>query len=374
MSFKSFFIFFLLFSCQWVFAEEILSSQKRIIGGSIVSFNTNNPSNINQWSWVIALIDQNNNHFCGASLIDSRWLMTAAHCLYDYNGRRTSNLKITALFKQADLLKADESSITREVISTIIHPDYAYDIDDNDIALLKLNSPIADIPPVSLPGQYFDSPIRTIWEPATVLGWGTTLRYQNTLLRQAQVPIADFQDCSDNYKDYGISITRNMICAGFEQGGIDACTGDSGGPLVIPHENGIDWKQIGIVSFGIGCAEADFFGVYTRVSRYNQFIQDQICTNTDTAPVLSAQKDTAKQQLTLTIKATTDKKTDKTTGHRIYYAPYPNASPVLHYDIIGTDTIILKGIPKDTQYYVVAQSLQNNCNSHFSNLITTPAF
>ncbi|MCU7836467.1 MAG: serine protease [gamma proteobacterium symbiont of Taylorina sp.] len=374
MSYKTIIIFFLLFAYQPVFADISPDYQKRIIGGSIVNFSTNSTSDINEWSWVVALIDQNNNHFCGASLIDSQWLMTAAHCLYDYSGQNASNLKITALFKQSDLLKTDEDTITREVISTIIHPDYSYSSDNNDIALLQLDSPIVDIPPVSVPGQYFNAPIRSSWEPATVLGWGTTQRYQNTLLRQAQLPIADFQDCSDNYKEYGIDITLNMICAGFEQGGIDACTGDSGGPLVIHHEGGAGWKQIGIVSFGIGCAEADFFGVYTRVSRYNNFIQSHVCKDSSSAPRLSVQKNITKQQLTLTIETASNKKIDDVTGYRIYYAPYPDATPLLHYDFVDSNSVTLGPVPKDVKFYMIAQSLQNNCSSNFSNLITTPAF
>ena len=374
MILKSAIILLLLLTYHFASASDTLLDQKRIIGGSIVSsVSSNSLSDINKWPWMVALIDQNNHHFCGASLIDSQWLMTAAHCLYNFTGGRTSNLKITALFKQSDLLDADENTVTREIIATVIHPDYSYSTNNNDIALLKLDSPITDILPVGLPGHYYDSPIRLLWETATVLGWGTTsyVGYQYSLLRQAQLPIADFYDCVDNYKDFGVDINRNMICAGFEKGGVDACTGDSGGPLVIPHESGLGWKQVGIVSFGIGCALPDFFGVYTRVSRYDDFIQSYVCEQQDSAPTLSVQRDELHRTLTLTITSPSALGSD---NYRIYYAPYPWPSPILNFELIGTNSITISPVPESKAYYATAQILKSNCSSHFSQLVFIPAF
>ncbi len=70
---------------------------------------------------------------------------------------------------------------------------------------------------------------------------------------------------------YGSSITDNMFGAGYEEGGKDACQGDSGGPFVIQNGSGT-WVQTGVVSWGIGCAQPNQYGVYTRLSNYNDWI------------------------------------------------------------------------------------------------------
>lgn len=84
MILKSAIILLLLLTYHSASASDTLLDQKRIIGGSIVNAVSNNSqSDIDEWPWMVALIDQNNHHFCGASLIDTQWLMTAVHCLYN---------------------------------------------------------------------------------------------------------------------------------------------------------------------------------------------------------------------------------------------------------------------------------------------------
>ena len=92
----------------------------------------------------------------------------------------------------------------------------------------------------------------------------------SAVLRQVQIPIVSNETCEQSYPN---GITSNMICAGIT--GKDSCQGDSGGPLMV-RGSGLEWHQAGIVSFGIGCARPDFFGVYTRVSQYLFWINSQI--------------------------------------------------------------------------------------------------
>ena len=86
------------------------------------------------------------------------------------------------------------------------------------------------------------------------------------------VPIVTQKSCSRNY---GSDLTDNMFCAGYEEGGKDSCQGDSGGPLVVPDSLG-GWKQAGIVSWGTGCAQAGYYGVYTKLSNYTSWLQTNL--------------------------------------------------------------------------------------------------
>ncbi len=91
-------------------------------------------------------------------------------------------------------------------------------------------------------------------------------------LREVQVPIVSNQTCIDTYGEE--IITPNMLCAGYEEGGKDACLGDSGGPLMVPTADN-SWLLTAVVSFGVGCAQPDSYGVYTRVRPYLDWIESQ---------------------------------------------------------------------------------------------------
>jgi trypsin len=116
----------------------------------------------------------------------------------------------------------------------------------------------------------------TISEPygghsAVVTGWGTLSSGSSSLPRQLQVvtvPIVSRTECNDAYIEYG-GITDNMVCAGITGGGKDACQGDSGGPLAI------DGQLVGLVSWGIGCGEPSFPGVYSNIATLRSFITQE---------------------------------------------------------------------------------------------------
>lgn len=108
-------------------------------------------------------------------------------------------------------------------------------------------------------------------ETGVVTGWGILSPGTTTLSSQLQVinvTIISREECSNSYAEYG-GITRNMICAGAPEGGKGPCGGDSGGPLAVRGE------LAGIVSWGPGCGEAIFPGVYTSVATVRSFITDQ---------------------------------------------------------------------------------------------------
>ena len=107
---------------------------------------------------------------------------------------------------------------------------------------------------------------------ATIIGWGRLAeggQASPTALQQVQVPLRTNAECQQGYST---TITANMVCAGLDAGQLDSCQGDSGGPLMVRSSAAGPWQQAGVVSFGIGCARAGIFGVYSRVARYRDWI------------------------------------------------------------------------------------------------------
>ncbi|XP_030592368.1 transmembrane protease serine 9-like [Archocentrus centrarchus] len=225
------------------------------------------------WPWQVSL-QRSGSHFCGGSLINSQWVLCAAHCFQSYTAS-----SVTVSLGRQSLKGSNPNAVSRSVSQVIKHPNYNSVTSDNDIALLKLSSSVTFtnyIRPVCLAasGSTFYNGINT-W----VTGWGNiasgvSLPSPQNLM-EVKVPIVGNRKCNC---DYGVgSITDNMVCAGLSAGGKDSCQGDSGGPMV-SKQNG-RWIQAGIVSFGEGCALPNFPGVYTRVSRYQTWINSQITSN-----------------------------------------------------------------------------------------------
>ncbi|XP_034750824.1 serine protease 33-like isoform X2 [Etheostoma cragini] len=236
----------------------------RIVGGQ--------KAPVGNWPWQASL-QSSGRHFCGGSLINNEWVLTAAHCF----PRIPTGL--TVFLGLQSLQGPNPNGVSRTVTTVIKHPNYNSITKDNDICLLKLSSPVTFtdfIVPVCLaaPGSTFFSGVSS-W----VTGWGdigsgVSLPPPGNLM-EVNVPIVGNSECNCNY---GVgSITKNMICAGLRAGGKDSCQGDSGGPMV--SKQGSRWILGGIVSFGIGCAQPDFPGVYTRVSQYQTWINNQITSN-----------------------------------------------------------------------------------------------
>jgi secreted trypsin-like serine protease len=223
-----------------------------------------------EWPWQARV--QPGPYLCGGSLIAADWVLTAAHCVTD-GSSTISPANVTVTLGDYRLSSADGTEQEFIGVSQVIpHPDYDPSSNDNDVALLQLPTPATLIPDqveVVLLNREADITAGTL---ATVTGWGTTSFGGNIadILQEVEVPVVTNQVCNQAY--FG-AITPNMLCAGFEEGGKDSCQGDSGGPLVIPVND--SWAQIGIVSWGNGCAFPNFYGVYARVSALVQWIESE---------------------------------------------------------------------------------------------------
>lgn len=250
----------------------------KIIGG-VVATNGEIP-------WQVALvggsaIDLYNGQFCGGSLIHPSWVLTAAHCVtVGTTPDAPSTVDVVAGINN---LSSGVGFQRSDVTQIIVHPSWNPSSFDNDVALLKLTTPIS----LGGSGQGATAIIPLVpanvgslaTANALVSGWGNTSTVGSaypTDLYKVVLPVIDNSVCNDS-SHYNGSITNNMLCAGFDAGGYDSCQGDSGGPLAVVNSG--QFQLAGVVSFGTGCAQPLRPGVYARVSQYTSWISSSIGTS-----------------------------------------------------------------------------------------------
>ncbi|XP_061635960.1 coagulation factor VII-like isoform X2 [Phyllopteryx taeniolatus] len=237
-----------------------LDPRARIVGGSEC------PKG--ECPWQVLLLYKGKG-FCGGVIIEPMWILTASHCLEDADAQF---LNVVPGEHNTEVEEGTEQVI--QVSQILMHERYEKKTADNDIALLRLASPVVYTPyavPVCLPTKTLAE--RDLWaiRMHTVSGWGRRGENGPTshLMRRLTVPRIRTQQC---IRESGVQITENMFCAGYLTGQEDSCKGDSGGPLVTQYKK--TTFLLGIVSWGKGCARPGHYGIYTRVSKYLQWIRN----------------------------------------------------------------------------------------------------
>ncbi|MCM0148858.1 trypsin-like serine protease [Photobacterium galatheae] len=234
------------------------------------------------WQYFTQLTTrQGNRPFCGASYLGEGFVLTAAHCV-DNDQPSDLSVKVGAhQFNGSDGIRANVSQI-------YIHPQYVRSTLSYDIALLKLDTnilaPTVEIATGSL-SQYV-----SLGDDLRVAGVGRLFENGTspTILQEVTVPLVSDAICQQggsSYQNVGI----DNFCAGYPQGQKDSCQGDSGGPIIVKQQGQI--TQLGIVSWGIGCARPGKYGVYTDIAELRPWV-DEVIAGTGQAVSLSYEKQT----------------------------------------------------------------------------------
>ncbi|XP_059328557.1 transmembrane protease serine 6 [Ammospiza nelsoni] len=215
-----------------------------------------------EWPWQASL-QVRGQHICGGTLIADRWVVSAAHCFQD---ERLASPSIWTVYLGKYLQNATgHTEVSFKVIHLFLHPYYEEDSHDYDVALLQLDHPVIISPliqPICLPApSHIFEPGLLCW----ITGWGALKEggHTSNVLQKVDVQLIQQNICSEAYH---YMITPRMLCAGYYQGKKDACQGDSGGPLACKEPSG-RWFLAGLVSWGMGCARANHYGVYTRITQ-----------------------------------------------------------------------------------------------------------
>ncbi|XP_033061937.1 transmembrane protease serine 5 isoform X6 [Trachypithecus francoisi] len=186
---------------------------------------------------------------------------------------RLSSWRVHAGLVSHSAVRPHQGAVVERIIP---HPLYSAQNHDYDVALLRLRTPLNfsdTVGAVCLPAkeQHFPKGSQC-W----VSGWGHTDSshpYSSDMLQDTVVPLLSTQLCNSSCV-YSGALTPRMLCAGYLDGRADACQGDSGGPLVCP--DGDTWRLVGVVSWGLGCAEPNHPGVYAKVAEFLDWIHDTV--------------------------------------------------------------------------------------------------
>jgi secreted trypsin-like serine protease len=213
------------------------------------------------YPFIMQITDASGNQFCGGTLVAAKKVVTAAHCMV---GESAGGVRVVG---GRTYLNGTNGTVSK-VSKIWVNPDFKDATNGNDVAVLTLSTSMP-----YTPASYVSSSQTDVYAAGTtarILGWGTTSESgsSSNQLRTATVPVVADSSCGSSYgSDF---VRSDMVCAGYQSGGVDTCQGDSGGPLLV---GGV---LAGITSWGEGCAEAGYPGVYTRLAAFSDLVTAQV--------------------------------------------------------------------------------------------------
>ncbi|XP_037656056.1 coagulation factor X isoform X2 [Choloepus didactylus] len=248
---------FILLNFNQTYPEEDDSSVIRIVGGR--------DCKDGECPWQALLINEENEGFCGGTILSEYYVLTAAHCLH-----QAKKFKVRVGDRNTE--KEEGNEMAHEVDIIIKHNKFVRETYDFDIAVIKLKTPIIyrmNVAPACLPEKDWAESTLMTQKTGIVSGFGRTHEKgrPSTTLKMLEVPYVDRNTCK---LSSSFTITQNMFCAGYDSNPEDACQGDSGGPHVTRFKD--TYFVTGIVSWGEGCARKGKYGIYTKVTSFLKWI------------------------------------------------------------------------------------------------------
>ncbi|MFD7390011.1 S1 family peptidase [Streptomyces sp. NPDC059852] len=229
------------------------AASTRIVGGTTTTTSA--------YPFMMQITDASQNQFCGGTLVSPTKVVTAAHCMA---GESPGDVRVVG---GRTYLNGTDGTVAK--VSRIwVHPGYTMATKGDDVAVLTLSTSMPYATAAYVGSS--DTGVYAAGTSARILGWGTTSSGGSSShqLRTATVPTVSDSSCAGSYgPDY---VASDMVCAGKTSGGVDSCQGDSGGPLLIGG------ALAGITSWGEGCAQAGYPGVYTRLTTFSDEVTDQV--------------------------------------------------------------------------------------------------
>jgi hypothetical protein len=246
--------------------ESVQSSAQEIVGGTNTTIEAN--------PWQVSLQSSSGSHFCGGSILNASWILTAQHCVNSGGTISTPGRVVAGITTRS----GSSTGQIRTVAQVVVYPGYVDANKGKDVALLRLSTPL-DLSGTKakaigiVTAADASAGVTNAGVVSRVTGWGTLSSGGSTLpdtLQTVDVNVVSNSSAQTSYPSETIGADQLAAAAP----GKDSCQGDSGGPLTVL--NGTTRVLAGVVSWGYGCADSRYPGMYARVSHFESWINSTI--------------------------------------------------------------------------------------------------